>query len=293
MTTDGANAPSAYSAIDYGVDEQVAKITLARPKVGNALSMRMRLELVHALRVAESDPNVRVVVIDGAGSSFCTGYDLSEPYGSKADRRERAGWVSEPSLSKWTDQFARSCLADWMVAWELLKPVVAIVHGNCLGGGTELISFADIVFVADDTRLGYPPMRAISTPDVPIFPWKMTMARAKYLQLTGNSISGKTAAEWGWVAKSFPPEELVTRAWSEVRALSHVDAGLMAANKQQSNQAYEIMGMRTHLMGSWSWHYLSSRARPNHAAFFERAAEGGMKDALAWMNGPFEDEGLL
>lgn len=293
MTPDQADAPPAYTTIEYATDDHVARITLARPEVGNALSMRMRLELVHALRAAESDPNVAVVVIDGAGSSFCTGYDLAEPYGSKADRGQRVGWVSEPSLSKWTDQFARSCLADWMVAWELLKPVIAIVQGNCLGGGTELISFADIAFVADDARLGYPPMRAISTPDVPIFPWKMTMARAKYLQLTGNSITGQTAAEWGWVAKSFPGEQLLERAWAEVRALAHVDASLLAANKQQLNQAYEIMGMRTHLMTAWSWHYLSSRARPNHAAFFEHAAESGMKDALAWMNGPFKAEGLL
>lgn len=281
------------TAIEYSVADRVARITLARPEAGNALSMRLRLELVRALRSAESDPDVTVVVLDALGDAFCSGYDLKEPYGSKADRAERGDWVSDPALAGWTDQFARSCLQDWMTAWDLLKPVVAIIHGYCLAGGTELMSFADIVFAADDTRIGYPPMRAMSTPDVPILPWKMTMARAKYLQLTGNSIDGRTAAEWGWVAKSFPTAELQERAWAEIRALSHIDAGLLAANKQQVNQAYETMGMRTHLAQAWAWHYLSGTSRPNAGAFFNHVKDDGLKAALQWMNGPFKDEGLL
>ena len=285
-------AQMTFSQIEYRVEDQVAHVTLARPEVANALSMRMRLELVTALRRAESDDSVSVIALDGQGASFCSGYDLSQPYGSAADREARPGWLGDRSLRAWTDQFARGCLDDWLVAWELLKPVVAIVHGNCLGGGTELMSFADIAFAADDARLGYPPMRAMSTPDVPIFAWKMTMARAKYLQLTGNSITGETAADWGWVVRSFPPDVLVEKAWNEIVALSHVDSSLLAANKHQINQAYEIMGLRTHLASAWMWHYLSSKARPNHAEFFERAGDGGIKKALEWMNGPFTQRGL-
>jgi len=282
-----------FSEIRYQIRDRVAHVTLACPKTANALSMRMRLELVAALRRAQSDEAVSVVVLDGDGSTFCSGYDLRVPYGSSADRQARPAWVGDRSLKKWTDPFARSCLDDWLVAWELLKPIVAIVEGNCLGGGTELMSFADIVFAADDARLGYPPLRAMSTPDVPIFAWKMTMARAKYLQLTGNSITGKTAAEWGWIAKSFPAEQLQQGAWNEVEALSHVDASLLAANKHQINQAYEIMGLRTHLAGAWMWHYLSSTARPDSSAFFDQVSSGGMKQALAWMNGPFNERGFV
>jgi enoyl-CoA hydratase len=289
---DGSPADG-FTAIEYTVADRVGRITLARPEAGNALSMRLRLDLVRALRLAESDPDVTVVVLDAQGDAFCSGYDLKEPYGSKADRAERGTWVGDPALAGWTDQFARSCLQDWMTAWDLLKPVVAIVQGYCLAGGTELMSFADIVFVADDARIGYPPMRAMSTPDVPIMPWKMTMARAKYLQLTGNSITGETAAQWGWVAKSFPAAELEERAWAEIRAISHIDAGLLAANKQQVNQAYETMGMRTHLAQAWAWHYLSGTSRPNGGAFFNHVKDDGLRAALQWMNGPFKDEGLL
>lgn len=289
---DSSAEAAAFTAIEYTVADRVGRITLARPEVQNALSMRLRLDLVRALRLAESNPDVTVVVLDAQGESFCSGYDLKEPYGSKADRAERGAWVSDPALTGWTDQFARSCLQDWMTAWDLLKPVIAIVQGNCLAGGTELMSFADIVFVADDARIGYPPMRAMSTPDVPVMPWKMTMARAKYLQLTGNSITGALAAEWGWVAKSFPAAELMQQAWAEIRALSHIDAGLLAANKQQVNQAYEVMGMRTHLAQAWAWHYLSGMSRPNAGQFFHHVKEDGLKAALQWMNGPFTEEGL-
>ena len=158
-----------------------------------------------------------------------------------------------------------------MTLWQLLKPVVAQVHGNCLAGGLELMSMADIVFVADDARLGYPPMRGMSTPDTAIFPWKMTMAQAKYIQITGNSITGKQAAEWGWVVKSFPADDLDAEVGRELHVLRNIDPSIMAANKMATNQAYEIMGIRTHIEQSWVWHYLSNLARVEDARHGDRA----------------------
>jgi len=281
-----------YEVIRYRAEERVAWITLARPEAMNALSMAMRAEIVRALRAAESDEGVAVAVIEGDGPSFCAGYDLKEPYGSAGDRQARAGWVHDQNLAGWTDQFSRSCLADWLTLWDLLKPVVAVVHGNCLAGGMELAAMADIVFAADDARFGYPPLRAMSTPDVPFFPWKLSMARAKYLQLTGNSISGAEASDWGLVAKCFPADSLRERAAAEIRAMASIDPALLAANKHQVNQAYETMGMRTHLAQNWSWHQLSGQVRPRKGEFFEIAAASGLKAALEWMNGPFKREGL-
>ena len=281
-----------YESIRYRVEDRVAWITLARPDVGNALSMAMRAEIVRALRTAESDSEVAVAVLEGDGPSFCTGYDLKEPYGSGDDRRSRTVWVHDQNLAGWTDQFSRSCLADWLTLWDLLKPVVAIVQGNCLAGGLEVAAMADVVFAAADARFGYPPVRAMSTPDVPFFAWKMSMARAKYLQITGNSLTGEQAAAWGLVAKCFPPESLRERAEGEIRAIASIDPSLLAANKHQVNQAYETMGIRTHLTQNWSWHQLSGHVRSRRGEFFEVAAARGLKAALAWMNEPFEQEGL-
>lgn len=271
---------------------RVRRITLDRPDVGNALSWRMRRAIVEALRDADDDPEIAVVQLDAEGDSFCVGYDLKEPYGGRQDRAADAGWVVDANLERWTDQFARSLLRDWLTGWDLLKPVVAVARGNVLGGGVDLLLMADVAFVATDARIGYPPMRAMSTPDVPVLAWRTTQARAKYLQLTGNSLTGEEAAAWGLVAKAFPEEDLERRADAEIRAIASIDSALLAANKHQVNEAYEAMGMRSHLARAWSWHALSSSLRPRHADFFERAATDGPKAALAWMNGPFEGEGI-
>ena len=154
------------------------------------------------------------------------------------------------------------------------------------------MSMADIAFVADDAMIGYPPMRGMTTPDTLYFPWKMSMARAKYLQLTGNSVSGREAAEMGWVAKSFPAEELEAQTMRELRAISSIAPDLLAANKASVNQAYEIMGFRTALHTGWQWHALSGHLRPGAGDFGRISREQGLKAALAWRDGPFQREGL-
>lgn len=280
---------SNYQSIVYEVKDRIARITMNRPEKRNALSFQMRREIIDALRTAEADDSVSVILIEGAGSSFCSGYDITP---NQIQTDYPAGWVGSGSYQPWTDQFARSCVRDWLTIWDLLKPVVAKVHGYCLAGGTEIMSMCDIAFVAENAQIGYPPMRGMTTPDTLYFPWKMSMARAKYLQLTGNSVSGKEAAEMGWVAKSFPEPELEEQTMRELRALSSVAPDLLAANKASVNQAYEIMGFRTALNTGWQWHALSAHLRPNAGDFGRISREQGLKAALAWRDGPFQREGL-
>lgn len=192
MTTSAETGedPEAYQEILYSVADRIATVTLNRPERRNALTFRMRREIIDALRTAESDDDVTVVLIRAHGPSFSGGYALStaprpeaaegtseaKSYWDDGTRPER--WIDAEEFDGWTDQWARSCLRDWMNIWELLKPVVAMVHGHCLAGGTELMSLCDIAFVADDAQIGYPPMRGMTSPDIPYFPWKMTMAQA-------------------------------------------------------------------------------------------------------------------
>jgi enoyl-CoA hydratase len=286
-----------FDNILYEVEDRIARISLNRPETRNCLSFGMRRDIVSALREAEQDDNVSVVLIEGIGPSFCSGYDLSglgdaseRPHGDASERPH--GWVASPHFDQWTDQFARSCLRDWMTVFDLLKPVVAKVHGHCLAGGSELMSMCDITFVANDAVLGYPPMRGMSTPDVPYFPWKMNMAHAKYLQLTGNSVSGKEAAAIGWVAKSFPVEELEEQVMRELRPIARISPALLAANKASLNHAYEVMGMRVALQAAWQLHLLSGTVRADAGGFADAAAAGGLKAALDWMNSAFQREGF-
>jgi enoyl-CoA hydratase len=295
-------ATGQYREIEYSVADRIATITLNVPDKRNRLSFLMRREIVSALRTAERDDAVTVVLIRANGPVFCAGYDLA-PSGDPGDGQSTSyyrdeggrseGWVASPEFDNWTDQWARSCVRDWMNIWNLLKPVVAMVHATCVAGGTELMSMCDIVFAADDARIGYPPMRGMTTPDVPYFPWKMSMAHAKYLQLTGNSVTGAEAAAMGWVVKSFPAESLEEQTMRELRAIAAIPVALLSANKQSVNQAYEIQGMRTHMDQSWSWHQLSGSVRPHADEFGRRLRDAGMKDALQWRDGAAQAEGFV
>lgn len=272
-----------YEDILYRVENRIAFITFNRPQVHNAMSRKLRDETVQALKRAEADDTVSVVVIEGSGPSFCSGYDVS------AQSYDGQAHAVSPMFDDWTDQLARGILRDWFTIWDLLKPVVAKVHGNCLAGGTELMSMCDIVFASDDARIGYPPTRAQATPDLAFFGWKMTMARAKYLQLSGNVITGRQAAEWGWVTKSFPTEEFEASFLREVKALASIAPDMLAANKLSLNQTYEILGMRTALYAATPWHHASHKTRPNAMEFRRIAETEGLKAAFKWRDGAFKD----
>ena len=122
---------------------------------------------------------------------------------------------------------------------------------------------------------------------------QLTDSMLKWHQLTGNSVTGKEAAEMGWVAKSFPAEELEEQVMRELRPMSKIAPDLLAANKQSLNQSYEIMGFRTALSMGWQWHALSSRVRPGAGDFRKAMSEGGLKAALEWRDGPFKEEGFV
>lgn len=273
-----------FEKILYRVDDKIAHITLNTPETRNALSFELRGELVQALKTAERDDEVSVVLLDGAGPVFCSGYNL------KGSPQPEGGFISEQHYDLWSDQFARHAIKDWLTIWDLMKPVVCKVQGACLAGGTELMSLCDIVFAADNARIGYPPTRGMSSPDTSYFPWKLSMAQAKYLQLTGATISGKQAAEWGWIVKSFPPDQLDTEVMKEVRALATVPPDLLAVNKGALNETYEMMGFKNALMNGVHWHTISmARVRPNAGKFQKVAAEKGLKEAINWRDGAFAE----
>ena len=272
-----------YQEILYRTEGRVATITFNRPQLHNAMSRLLRDETTTALKRAEADDTVSVVVIDGAGKSFCSGYDVG------AQSYDGMEHVDLPMFDDWTDRLARDILSDWFTIWDLMKPVVAKVHGNCLAGGTEVMSMCDVIFVTDEARIGYPATRAQATPDLAFFPWRLSPARAKYLQLTGNIITGKTAADWGWATKSFPAEEFDAAVTREVTAMASIEPDMLAANKLSCNQAYEIMGMRTGLYAVTPWHHASHRTRPNAGVFRKMANEQGLKAALEWRDAAFRD----
>lgn len=245
----------------------------------------MRQELYAALKSAERNDDVGCIVIKGAGRCFSAGYDLTPAQPSP--NLPPDGFAS-PLVDRSTGQYAHDLVNGWWMVWDLLKPVIAQVHGWCLAGASELASMCDIMFVADDAQFGYPPVRALSTPDTLYFPWKLPMSWAKYLMFSGRAVPGKKAAELGWATMSFPADRLEEETEKEASAIGSVPIDTLAANKRAINRAYEIMGMRTALEVGADWQALST-FRSGAGEFANISREEGLRAALQWRDGPFED----
>ncbi|HEX7034436.1 MAG TPA: enoyl-CoA hydratase-related protein [Pseudomonadales bacterium] len=212
----------------------VRRITLNRPDKRNALSNELRGELFHALETADQDPNVRVMVIRGAGPCFSAGYDLSSDV-SKGQPFYTAG-----GLGNWP----RHVVEGFFRIWDLAKPVIAQVHGYCLAGGTELATACDLVYVADDAKIGYPVVRSISPPDNQFYPWIVGLRRAMELMLTGDHMSGVEAVECGFANRNFPEAELEERVLAIAERVAKTPSDLQQINKRAVHRQMEAMGIR-------------------------------------------------
>ena len=212
----------------------VRRLTLNRPTKRNALSHRLRSELFAALRAGDADPDVRVFVIRGAGPCFSAGYDLAQ------DPAEQHPWPLSPADGAW----ARHVLQGWFEMMDLSKPIIAQVHGFCLAGGTELATACDLVYVAEDARIGYPPVRSMSSPDMAWHVWLMGMRRAMEAMLTGDSMTGTDAVEAGFANRAFPADRLDAEVLDIAVRVAKVEPDLQAINKRVVHRAMEAMGMR-------------------------------------------------
>ncbi|HEX2887109.1 enoyl-CoA hydratase-related protein [Vineibacter terrae] len=212
----------------------VSRITLNRPEKRNALNNQLRREVFQTLEANDRDAAVKVTVIRGAGPAFCAGYDLS------ADNRVEQPYHTAGGLGQWP----RHVVDGWFHVWDLAKPVIAQVHGYCLAGGTELATSCDLVYVAEDAQIGYPPVRLMSPPDMQFHPWLMGMRQAMESMLTGDSLSGAEAAARGWANRAWPAAQLEAEVLKLAERVAKVPSDIQQINKRSVHRAMEIMGMR-------------------------------------------------
>jgi len=268
-----------------------AIIQLNRPEKMNALSHNLRAEVFDALKGFEVDPEVRVIILRGSGRAWSAGYDLSGISKTQDDRdyvERRSGLPNVGPIHPGQGQWPQHLLSGYWQIWELTKPVIAMVHGYCLAGGTELATMCDLMFVAEDAIIGYPPVRAMTPVDIIYHPWHMPMRKVRELLYTGDSVTGKEAAELGWANRAVPIAQLeaVTEAFAE--RIANVDGPMLSMTKRQINRVYEIMGIRTSLQAGGDVQELG-RVRPGGGTFGQIAREKGLKAALDWRDGPFQD----
>jgi enoyl-CoA hydratase len=263
----------------------VLHIVLNRPERLNAINLEMPRELDAAVADANRDDAVRVLVLRGAGRAFCAGYDLD--WGTQLEHASEAhrGWDPVRDFVGMSDN-----VRCFMSLWHSRKPVIAQVHGWCVGGGTDLALCSDLIVAATDAQIGYPPARVWGSPTSALWAYRLGMEQAKRLLLTGDPVDGTTAERIGLISRAVAPEQLAAEVAALAARMALLPVNQLVMMKLLVNQAYENMGLRTsQIIGT----LLDGIARhtPEGVAWRELALEKGVKAALAERDGPFNDYG--
>jgi len=268
----------------YAVEGRVATLTLHRPDRLNAIVPALIADLDAALDRAQADDAVHAIRLRGAGRVFCAGYDID--WGSEVmlDAEADAPW--DPIRDYQTmSRFVRA----YMRLWESPKPVIAQVHGFCVGGGTDFALCSDLIVCAEDCRIGYPPARVWGSPTTAMWTYRLGLERSKRLLLTGDPLDGRTAVEWGLASECHPEAELDDRALALCRRVALLPSNQLHMMKVLVNQTIEQMGLNTtQLIGT----LLDGAARhtPEGAAFSQAALQD-VRAAVRDRDAPFGDYG--
>lgn len=228
-----------YQAIRLEHEPSVSWIVLNRPEAANALSVQLLDEFSDALERLKSE-GAPVIAIRAEGRGFCSGMDLGS-YG--------AGDSGPPDIVADRERLQRN-VERWLAMWDHPKPVIAAVHGYCLGVGAQMCVFADITVVADDARIGEPTIPIGGGYVAPTWVGLVGAKRAKeFAFVPGNWIDGPTAVEWGWANHCVPLESLVPAVRGLAERIALVPAEVLRIKKLSINRAAEAGGFRQALSG--------------------------------------------
>jgi len=292
--------------LTYEVTGRIARITLNRPERGNGITLEMPRELAACVERADLDPEVHVIALAGNGTGFCGGYDLvssaegnmegvasaDAPPGSPLDPVVQArNHDPEGTWDPVTDyQMMSRNLRGFMSLFACDKPTVCKVHGYCIAGGTDMALCSDLLIAEDTAKIGYPPARVWGVPTSALWAFRIGPARAKRLLLTGDSIDGTTAAEWGLAVEAAPAAELDDRFEALLERIARVPINQLVMHKLLVNQALYAQGLQaTQSLGV----FFDGIARHTEEgfAFQRRAAKAGFKQAVRERDEPFGDFG--
>lgn len=296
-----------FETLTYETDGRVARITLNRPERGNGITLRMPAEIAECVERANLDPEVHVIALAGNGTGFCGGYDLvasaegdmsglggaEAPPGSPLDPAV-IGANHAPN-SNWdpvTDfQFMWRNVRGFMSLFHSEKPVLCKVHGYCVAGGTDMALCSDLLVVAADAKIGYPPARVWGSPTTALWAARVGPMRAKRLLLTGDSLTGEQAAEWGLATESALAAELDERFEVLLERVARMPLNQLVMMKMLVNQSLYAQGLhQTQLLGTF-FDGIARHTEEGHG-FVRRAAESGFKEAVRDRDEPFGDFGL-
>ena len=291
----------------YERTERVARITLNRPKRGNGITADLPRELSACVERANLDPGVHVIALSGNGSGFCGGYDLVESAEGLLDRKgvnsELEGSALDPKVqmenhtpgNTWDPMIDYAMMSrnvrGFMSLFHSEKPVVCKVHGFCVAGGTDMALCSDLLVIADNAKIGYPPARVWGSPTTSIWVHRIGLEKAKRLLFTGDCLSGKEAVTWGLAIESAPPEELDRRFEVLLERIARVPINQLVMMKLLLNQTVYSQGLATTQILGTVFDGIARHTREGHA-FQARAMAAGFKQAVRERDEPFGDFGL-
>jgi enoyl-CoA hydratase len=277
-----------YETLLYETGDQIATVTLNRPERLNTIVPPMPDELQDAVGRASSDPAVKVIVLRGAGRAFCAGFDFGGGFHHwDEDMTTEGRWDPGKDFAMATSPFAGP-VPKFMSIWRSPKPVIAQVHGWCVGGGSDMALCADLVIASEDARIGTPYSRMWGAYLTGMWLYRLGLTRAKEYALTGRPLSGAEAADAGLINHAVPFAELEAAVAAEAGRLAEIPLSQLTAMKLIVNQAYENMGLAsTQTLGPILDGLM--RNTPDAAEFIELAESEGVGAAVARRDGPFGD----
>lgn len=272
--------------IGYEVRGRKAYLTLNRPDRLNAITAELARRLRELVERANEDPEVRVIVVQGAGRAFSAGYDLKQ-YAEDGDFTQPPVW--DPIKDY---QHMKRNTDDFFTLWRSLKPTIAKVQGYAVAGGSDIALSCDLVVMAQDARIGYMPARVWGCPTTAMWVYRLGAERAKRMLLTGDTIDGTTAAAWGLVLDAVPAAGLDDAVESLADRIAGVPINQLAMQKLMINQAYDNMGLSGTQILATLFDGIT-RHSPEGRWFQEFAAEHGFPAAVRWRDagGPIPDGG--
>ena len=295
------------TAVTYEVTGRIARLTLNRPERGNGITRGLVTELERFVERADLDPEVHVLLLSGSGKGFCGGYDLVEsaegqggvrtdgteaPSGSPLD--PRVMMANHDPTGTWDPMVDHAMMSRnvraFMSLFHCSKPVVCKVHGFCVAGGTDMALCSDLLVIAADAKIGYPPARVWGSPTTSLWAYRLGPQRAKRLLFTGDSLTGAQALEWGLAIEAPAPEELDERAQALVERIARLPVNQLQMMKLLVNQSLFSQGLHaTQLLGT-VFDGIARHTREGYA-FQQRAATEGFRAAVRERDEPFGDWG--
>ena len=284
------------------VSGAVARITLNRPWRGNGLTRPLLEALERAVERADLDPAVRVLLLAGSGKGFCGGYDLVESAENRGatERGAMAGSPLDPKIimknhdpgQAWDPMVDYAMMSRnvraFMSLFHCTKPVVCKVHGFCVAGGTDLALCSDLLVIAADAKIGYPPARVWGSPTTAMWAHRLGPQRAKRLLFTGDSLTGAEAAEWGLALEAPAAEELDRRVEELVERIARVPLNQLQMMKLLVNQSLYEQGLHASQLVGTMFDGIARHTREGYA-FQGSAMRDGFREAVRQRDEPFGD----